>query len=560
MERESTLISSSLPDADDGKLSAAWSIKSTNTTTISTAPSDSLTQLEVVGIITVLEDCVDQLVVLGLTGNKPQYEDKTTFKSLEERFGDVPKDESINFQKTKLLDVSKGHTKLDKIHKNSVLDHTPDNSKVEDRMLSGFEPIPPGSRAFLQETVRAALTELETSNTFTCLTDVVNNVTRMKKDEEGLILEGAGKTVELAYLKNQLRREQITRANDIGLREELIAKLKSGVCRQFMSVVKSDLSSSLQDDLQTQFFQDQMEQEFVNRWESARCEQNAERLDKTVSGLKEQEDLLKHNMDTEMRVHTDTVNFLSQAIQVLSGHKVQRGPKNRFQIYEEPHTCSLNSKIEAEQQSWINRYDSEMDEREVELNLLKNKKAEDYKELEDLALVVSATVLHLPAFLPTCLSTFLPTHLPACLPACLPTCLPTYLPACLPACLSTYLPACLPSYLPTCLPTYLPAFLPTFLPTCLPSYLPACLPVYLPVYLPACLPTYLPAYVPIYQPTYLPDLETSQHLTKSVVLAQRADYLVSFRRQALRTGSAVALRYLNKVWTVKRVHLLCLKA
>nr|CAD7578044.1 unnamed protein product [Timema californicum] len=44
-------------------------------------------------------------------------------------------------------------------------------------------------------------------------------------------------------------------------------------------------------------------------------------------------------------------------------------------------------KIEAEQESWINRYDSEMDEREVELNLLKNKKAEDYKELEDLALV-----------------------------------------------------------------------------------------------------------------------------------------------------------------------------
>nr|CAD7578043.1 unnamed protein product [Timema californicum] len=250
------------------------------------------------------------------------------------RFGDVPKDESINFQKTKLLDVSKEHTKLDKIHKNrsvhfcfkmceswisSVLDHTPDNSKVEDRMLSGFEPTPPGSRAFLQETVRAALTELETSNTFTCLTDVVYNVTRMKKDEEGLILEGAGKTVELAYLKNQLRREQITRANDIGLREELIANLK--------------------DDLQTQFFQNQMEQEFVNRWESARCEQNAERLDKTVSGLKEQEDLLKHNMDTEMRVHTDTINFLSQAIQVLPGHKVQRSPKDRFQIDEEPHTC-----------------------------------------------------------------------------------------------------------------------------------------------------------------------------------------------------------------------------
>nr|CAD7409845.1 unnamed protein product [Timema cristinae] len=85
MERESILISSSLPNADDGKLSAAWSIKSTNTSTISTAPTDSLTQLEVVGIITVLEDCVDQLVVLGLTGNKPQYEDKTTFKSLEER-------------------------------------------------------------------------------------------------------------------------------------------------------------------------------------------------------------------------------------------------------------------------------------------------------------------------------------------------------------------------------------------------------------------------------------------------------------------------------------------
>nr|CAD7446841.1 unnamed protein product [Timema bartmani] len=87
MERESTLVSSSLPEADDGKPSAAWSIKSTNTGTISTVPTDSLTQLEVVGIITVLEDCVDQLGVLGLIGNNPQFEDKTTFKSLEERRG-----------------------------------------------------------------------------------------------------------------------------------------------------------------------------------------------------------------------------------------------------------------------------------------------------------------------------------------------------------------------------------------------------------------------------------------------------------------------------------------
>nr|CAD7409847.1 unnamed protein product [Timema cristinae] len=236
-----------------------------------------------------------------------------------DEFGDVPNDESINFQKTKLLDVSKEHTKLDKIHKNSVLDHTPNNSEVEDRMLSGFEPTPPGSRAFLQETVRAVLTELETNHTFTCLTDVMYNVTRMKKDEEGLILEGAGKAVELTYLKNQLRREQTLRANDIGLREELIANLK--------------------DDLQTQFFQNQMEQEFVNRWESSRCEQNAERLDKTVSGLKEQEDLLKHNMDTEMRVNTDTINFLNQAIQVTRFNVTLRiGVK-----YTKSRTLVLNS-------------------------------------------------------------------------------------------------------------------------------------------------------------------------------------------------------------------------
>lgn len=119
-----------------------------------------------------------------------------------------------------------------------------------------------------------------------------------------------------------------------------------------------------------------------------------------------------------------------------------------------------------------------------------------------------------PFLVPPSLSTCLPS-LPAYLPSSLPCSQYIHLSIYLhPASLSSYilhllyiylcdLSASLFPYLPTCLSTYLPTYLPFFhclnLPTYLPTYMYPCFPIYLPSYvnpsvrLPAYLLTFLPA-------------------------------------------------------------------
>ena len=127
----------------------------------------------------------------------------------------------------------------------------------------------------------------------------------------------------------------------------------------------------------------------------------------------------------------------------------------------------------------------------------------------------SFQLAYLLAYLPTCLSAYLP------IPVCQPSSLPAYVP-------TTNIPAFEPVYLTVSLLAYLPAYqrLPAYLsanclPICLPlNYMPASsLPInllatafhltaFLGVCLPICLPTYLSAFQPGYSsvcelPAYL---------------------------------------------------------
>ncbi|CAG2060889.1 unnamed protein product, partial [Timema podura] len=213
-------------------------------------------------------------------------------------------------------------------------------SQNDDVMVVGgrFDKLQ-GDRSFLEKTLRMTIDELTSNRTFHRLKYIDSQVKSMKNDEDNLVYEERGNSAELNYLKNKLKEERLHRVAELRMREELIAKLK--------------------DDIQNIIVKSESKQKFVDRWESSRVEQNEMRLEKAERKLKETDIQIKCSEDMEMRVHSEVDTFMRQAL----------------------------DKVEDQIQSWMVRYSREVEEKKVQLSVLKSRKQQDYRKLEELTLI-----------------------------------------------------------------------------------------------------------------------------------------------------------------------------
>ncbi|XP_069686141.1 dynein regulatory complex protein 9-like [Periplaneta americana] len=225
-----------------------------------------MSKIERIGIITVLEDCIDQLYILGKTNSKPHVSPELNYKDLRERFAD-----RLRFR----VDVEETEPNKQFLNKSKKF------NKLQ------------GDRATLELVLRLTLDELKMNNSFTSLIQV-NKAERKKRDDEAdLIREQQQNLQEMNRLRNSLKKELKEGNEKLNTKHEVIAQLK--------------------DEIQDTLFTNDLKYKYISHWEQAREEQNTQRLALTEKHLEDRFVDLKDHINMELRCHTEIEDYIREA-------------------------------------------------------------------------------------------------------------------------------------------------------------------------------------------------------------------------------------------------------
>ncbi|KAJ9583098.1 hypothetical protein L9F63_022566, partial [Diploptera punctata] len=182
------------------------------------------------------------------------------------------------------------------------------------------------------------LDDFKSNESYKTLAEVMILESKQKNAEAELILEEKRNTREVNRLRTALKDERKECLDKISKKQEIIAQLK--------------------DEIQDTFFVNDLKLKYVSNWEKSREEQNTFELNTLEEALDKNLEDLKCNTDLELRCHIEIEAHIKEA------------------------TANLEDEIE----KWISTYENELEDRADEIQRLKSKRAEHYKELEELAL------------------------------------------------------------------------------------------------------------------------------------------------------------------------------
>lgn len=296
--------------------------------------------VEAIHVSTVLEDCVDQLAVLGrimpgtyqgASNAHKMVEDEISRlvlgqRQLEDQFEGVAdqKGEDATAKKAEVAGQLRNSTHVfARSMKQSPL--TPDNlDKVQT------------DRAFLEQVLWGTLVELSSCGGFKALVNAVHQEKQRKATLQDTILREEAGRKRMKQLQKQLTDVKKEKEVEIEQRNEMIAHLK--------------------DQLQEMKAKTNMEGKYIKKCAEVTVSQTQKRCNMSEKEMKDEIEKLKEKIDEENRCNAEIESFLRT------------------------HTDKLQKLVE----HWMEKYDKDVEQKQKQLDILKASKAKDLERLKEL--------------------------------------------------------------------------------------------------------------------------------------------------------------------------------
>uniref|UniRef100_A0A8B9ZFS1 Dynein regulatory complex protein 9 n=1 Tax=Anas platyrhynchos TaxID=8839 RepID=A0A8B9ZFS1_ANAPL len=289
-----------------------------------TKDMEKFTRLEALLFTAVLENCVDQLSILGCIMPVP-YEELT---SARQGGGETVTSKPLKSTEHKQqlgnsVDLKRAHHISNKAMKHSAL---PADTlrKIQ------------ADRQYASDVITATMKEMQESGTFNSLIEA-NGRENAKKNKfhDTLIREEEGKK-EIKSLQKQLQDVKKETETELQNRDNTILYLK--------------------EELQELKAKTDMEKCYVKKHTDLQVHQTQKKCSNAENGLNKEIEDLKKETDEEIRVHVETENFLRQYY-----------------------------KVEEKLEYWVDKYENDTDAKDAELEALKESKANNLEMLQRFA-------------------------------------------------------------------------------------------------------------------------------------------------------------------------------
>ncbi|XP_069720798.1 dynein regulatory complex protein 9 isoform X2 [Phaenicophaeus curvirostris] len=314
---------------------------------------EKIAHLEALLFTAVLENCVDQLSILGCI-MPVSYKGKTDLRhtSSQEIKEIIETQKELDINNRELMSARQGSRETVTSTSLKSIAHKQQRGKTED--LKSVHHL--SSRAkkhsvlsieslgkiqadwqYASDIITATMKKLQESGTFNSLTEA-NEREKAKKSKfyDALIREEEGKK-EIKALKKQLQVVKKETETELQNRDDMIAYLK--------------------DELQEMKAKTDMERRYMKKSTDIQVYQTQKKCRNAEDVLDKEIQKLRRETEEENRVHTETQNFL----------------RNRYKIVEE--------KLE----HWVDKYENDMDAKEKELDDLKASKANNLEIMQRIA-------------------------------------------------------------------------------------------------------------------------------------------------------------------------------
>ncbi|XP_064418395.1 dynein regulatory complex protein 9 [Latimeria chalumnae] len=310
---------------------------------------DPLPAMDVLRITTVLEECWDQLCILGYI-MPISYQGKSdaeniigsdinkilnSQKELDSRPESLPsaktetrKSRQLHSLKDQLQDITTDLKRSNYLYNKSI--------KQSALSTSSLKKVD-ADRQFAADVIYETLEEFRKSGTFQSLLQAVNREKEKKSHFYDTIVREEEGRKRIKALQKQLQDIKKEKEEEVQNRNEMIAHLKDQV--QEMKAKTNMEGKYVKNNTELQVFQTQ-KKSMMNEGELL------------AEGLR-----LKEKIEEEFVIHTDLENFLK-----------------RMQV-----------EIEEKLEFWMEKYDKDTESKQLELNTLKNSKANDLVRLQELA-------------------------------------------------------------------------------------------------------------------------------------------------------------------------------
>ncbi|XP_030430607.1 dynein regulatory complex protein 9 isoform X1 [Gopherus evgoodei] len=310
--------------------------------------------LEAVQICAVLEDCLDQLAILGYI-MPVSYEGRTDISNIDaQELSEIiksQKDLGVKFEqlmsarsenrptvpseslKFTELGQQLQETSGDLKRANHLFSRAAKQSAVSSNNLRKVQ----ADRQDASDVIAETLQEMQTSGTFQSLLQAVQREKERKSNFHTTIIREEEGRKEIKSLQKRLQDVKKEKELELQNRNEMIAYLK--------------------DQLQEMKAKTDMESRYVKKDTELQVYQTQKKCSNAESDLVNEIEKLRIKTDEEIRVHVEIENFLRQQ----------------------------QMKLEEKLEYWMEKYEKDTESKQQELNTLKASKANDLAALQELA-------------------------------------------------------------------------------------------------------------------------------------------------------------------------------
>ncbi|KAH1165957.1 dynein regulatory complex protein 9 isoform X2 [Mauremys mutica] len=310
--------------------------------------------LEAVQICAVLEDCLDQLAILGYI-MPVSYEGRTDISNIDaQEISEIvksQKDLGVKFEqlmsarsenrptvpseslKFTELGQQLQETSGDLKRANHLFSRAAKQSAVSSDNLRKVQ----ADRQYASDVIAETLQEMQTSGTFQSLLQAVQREKERKSNFHTTIIREEEGRKEIKSLQKWLQDVKKEKELELQNRNEMIAYLK--------------------DQLQEMKAKTDMESRYVKKDTELQVYQTQKKCSNAESDLFNEIEKLRIKTDEEIRVHVEIENFLRQQ----------------------------QMKLEEKLEYWMEKYEKDTESKQQELNTLKASKANDLAALQELA-------------------------------------------------------------------------------------------------------------------------------------------------------------------------------
>ncbi|XP_025926749.1 dynein regulatory complex protein 9 [Apteryx mantelli] len=318
-----------------------------------TKEMEKFTHLEALLFTAVLENCVDQLSILGYITPVP-YEGRADISHIDSQeikeITETQKELDIKYQELVSSRQGSGETVTSKSLKSNELEqqlqksgdlerpHCLFNRTMKHRAMSAdnLRKVQ-ADRQYVSNVITSTMIKMQESGTFNSLPEA-NEREKAKKSKlrDILIREEEGKK-EIKSLQQQL--QDVKKETEMELQE------------------RGNIIAFLSDQLQEMKAKTDMESSYVKKNTELQVQQTQKKCSNAGNDLDKETEKLRSKTDEEIRVHMEIENFLRQQ----------------------------QMKVEEKLEYWMDKYEKDTEAKDQELNTLKESKANNLETLQRLA-------------------------------------------------------------------------------------------------------------------------------------------------------------------------------